>query len=110
VTLGPGGELAALYPTGPRGAGVYSFVRQAANGGAWDAPARVSDAASGWLAPGQYSGDDWYEGDSGGALVYDAQLTRYVAAFPDRRGGLGPRLYSSALTRFNTVYVPVVVR
>jgi hypothetical protein len=110
LARGPNDELAVLYPAGPQGAGLFHFARLAAGAGAWEAPQRVSDGASRWLAPGEYGESGWYEGDSAGSIVYDAQLSRYVAVFPDRRGGLGPRLYSSALTGFHTAHLPVVVR
>jgi hypothetical protein len=75
---------------------------------------RLGEMTTNWTPPGEFDGR-WYEGDSAGAITYDAVRQRFVAAFPDRRNGETPSLYAAtfggidiALTE--QLYLPAVRR
>lgn len=90
LATGADGEVLVLYPS--RVEGSWSFYAALLQNGAVIMQQRLGEATTAWTPPGDYGGR-WYEGDSAGAVGYDAVRQRFVAVFPDRRNGQAPTLY-----------------
>jgi hypothetical protein len=73
---------------------------------------QLGEPTTNWAAEGDYEGR-WYEGDSAGAIVYDALQQRYIAVFPTRSNGRSPTLVAVmtegvSLDLSQKIYLPAV--
>ena len=109
LAIGGSGEAMVLYPS--RANGGYSFFASLVTNGVPSQPVMVSDSSTNWAGWGEYYGE-WYDGDSRGAVVYDPTQLRFVIAYPDRRNGRSPRLYSAAYGDINLrqIFMPLIRR
>lgn len=113
-TLAPGanGDVMVLYPA--RVEGSWTFYAALLQDGNRVQQARLGEMTTNWTPPGEFDGR-WYEGDSAGAVSYDAVLQCFVAAFPDRRNDQAPTLYAATFGGVDIViteqlYLPTVRR
>ncbi|MFN3979978.1 MAG: hypothetical protein ACK4SA_06310 [Caldilinea sp.] len=112
LAVGPDNELMALYPS--RVEGSWNFYVALIGNGALVTVQRLGEATTNWAAEGDYDGQ-WYEGDSAGAVVYDALQQRYIAVFPTRSNGRSPTLVAAMtegvpIDLSQRVYLPSVRR
>jgi hypothetical protein len=110
LAIGPDNEVMALYPS--RVEGSWTFYAALIRNGAVITVQRLGEPTTNWAAEGDYNGE-WYEGDSAGAIAYDALLQRYVAVFPTRSNGRSPTLVAATtegvpIDLSQMVYLPVV--
>jgi hypothetical protein len=101
-----------LYPA--RVEGNWTFYAALLQDGNRVQQARLGEMTTNWTPPGEFDGR-WYEGDSAGAVSYDAVRQRFVAAFPDRRNDQAPTLYTATFGGVDIViteqlYLPAVRR
>ena len=92
LTAGADGEAMVLYPS--RVEGRWTFYAAHLQDGAVTIFQRLGETGTDWAPPAEYDGR-WYEGDSAGAVSYDAVRQRFVALFPDRRNQQSPTLYAA---------------
>ncbi|MCS6849427.1 MAG: hypothetical protein RMN52_17135 [Anaerolineae bacterium] len=92
LAVGTNGEVMVLYPS--RIGGAYSFYAAIIKDGAVTATTALGDNSTAWARPDMYFGE-WYDGDSAGAVAFDPLGQRYIVAFPDRRNGRSPRIYTA---------------
>jgi hypothetical protein len=112
LAAGANGEVMVLYPG--RMAGSWTFYAARLQNGAVTTQQQLGEPATNWTPPDEYGGR-WYEGDSAGAVSYDAVRQRFVAAFPDRRNGQAPTLYFATyggidIELSDWLYLPTVRR
>ncbi len=112
LAIGTDDEVMVLYPS--RIGGAYSFYAALIKNGGVTSNTALSDNSTAWVRPGMYFGE-WYGGDSAGAVAFDPVGQRYVVAFPDRRNGRSPRIYTATygdttITIQPRVMIPVVIR
>lgn len=112
LATGANGEVMVLYPG--RVAGNWTFYAALLQNGSVTMQQQLGEAATGWTPPGEYGGR-WYEGDSAGAVSYDAVRQRFVVAFPDRRNGQAPTVYFATyggidIELSDWLYLPAVRR
>jgi hypothetical protein len=106
-----GGEIMALYPSAT--SGTFKFYAVTINNGVASSPTLISDGETNWARPDNYDGE-WHEGDSRGAITFDASQFRHIIAFPDRRNERAPRIYSAIYGDtdlvLRNVFLPLVRR
>ena len=110
LALGADGEVMVIYPG--RSEGVWTFYATLIRNNVVAASQRIGELATNWTPAGEYGGN-WYEGDSAGAIGYDAIRQRYVAVFPDRRNERAPTLYAATYGGSDILprlYLPAVTR
>ena len=112
LAIGADGEVMVLYPS--RVTGSWTFYAALLQNGGMVTQQQIGEAATAWTPPGEYDGR-WYEGDSAGAISYDAVRQRFVVAFPDRRNAQTPTLYYATyggidIELSNWLYLPAVRR
>jgi hypothetical protein len=112
LATGANGEVMVLYPG--RVAGNWTFYAALLQNGSVTMQQQLGEATTGWTPPGEYGGR-WYEGDSAGAVSYDAVRQRFVVAFPDRRNGQAPTVYFATyggidIELSDWLYLPTVRR
>jgi hypothetical protein len=73
----------------------------------------ISDGETNWARPDNYDGN-WHEGDSRGAIAFDPSTFRTIVAFPDRRNGRAPRIFTAIFGDtdlvLRNVFLPLVRR
>lgn len=107
---GADGEAMVLYPS--RIDRSWTFYAALLKNGSAQAPQRIGDPATNWTPPGDFDGN-WYEGDSAGAVAFDASRQRFLVLFPDRRNLRTPTLYTATyggIDLFQKLYLPAVTR
>lgn len=92
LAIGNGGEVMVLYPT--RESGAWAFKAALIANNAVIHSQTFGAQTDTWAKPGTYFGT-WYIGDSSGSVAFDPLFQRYVVAFPDRRNGRSPRIYTA---------------
>ena len=112
LATGANGEVMVLYPS--RADGSWSFYAARLQNGAVTMQQQLGTAATAWTPPGEYD-SRWYDGDSAGAVSYDAVRQRFVVAFPDRRNGQAPTVYFATyggidIELSDWLYLPAVRR
>lgn len=112
LATGAAGEVMVLYPG--RVEGSWTFYAALLRDGALVQHDRLGELTTNWTPPGEFDGR-WYEGDSAGAVSYDAVRQRFVAVFPDRRNGQAPTLYAATFGGIDIdlaeqLYLPTVRR
>uniref|UniRef100_A0A7C1FHN8 Exo-alpha-sialidase n=1 Tax=Caldilinea aerophila TaxID=133453 RepID=A0A7C1FHN8_9CHLR len=110
LAVGPDSEVMVLYPS--RVEGSWNFYAALVRNGAVVAAQQLGEPTTNWAAEGDYEGR-WYEGDSAGAIVYDALQQRYIAVFPTRSNGRSPTLVAVmtegvSLDLSQKIYLPAV--
>lgn len=110
LAIGPDNEVMVLYPA--RIEGSWNFYAALIRNGAVVTAQRLGEPTTNWAAEGNYEGQ-WYEGDSAGAIVYDALQQRYIAVFPTRSNGRSPALVAAMtegipLDLSQKIYLPAV--
>jgi hypothetical protein len=103
LALADNGAVMVLYPA--RVEGSWTFYTAQIEEGGVTASARIGELNSGWVIPDTYA-ERWYDGDSAGAVSYDAQRDRFIAIFPDRRNGRTPTLYTAIFGGDNPAPTP----
>ncbi|MCL6510532.1 MAG: hypothetical protein K6U78_07580 [Anaerolineae bacterium] len=106
LAIGSGGEVMVLYPS--RVGGAYSFYAALVSNGAVIASTALGDNSTAWARPDMYFGT-WYGGDSAGAVAFDPLGQRYIVAFPDRRNGRSPRIYTATYGDTSVMLTPRVM-
>ncbi len=106
LAIGANGEVMVLYPS--RISGVYSFYAARIKDGTVVETTALGDNSTSWARPDLYLGQ-WYEGDSAGAVAFDPLGQRYIVAFPDRRNGRSPRIYTATYGDATAVLTPRVM-
>jgi hypothetical protein len=101
----------ALYPSAT--SGTFKFYAVTINNGVASSPTLISDGETNWARADNYDGE-WHEGDSRGAITFDASQFRHIIAFPDRRNERAPRIYSAIYGDtdlvLRNVFLPLVRR
>ncbi|MFC1465130.1 MAG: hypothetical protein ACFLMY_09800 [Candidatus Brachytrichaceae bacterium NZ_4S206] len=103
LAVGTNGEVMVLYPS--RIGGAYSFYAARIKDGAVVETTALGDNSTSWARPDLYLGQ-WYDGDSAGAVAFDPLGQRYIVAFPDRRNGRSPRIYTATYGDTTAVLTP----
>lgn len=112
LAVGPDNEVMVLHPAHVEGS--WNFYAALIRNGAVATVQRLGEATTNWAAEGDYDGQ-WYEGDSAGAVVYDALRQRWMAVFPTRSNGRSPTLVAATtegapIDLSQKVYLPSVRR
>lgn len=112
LAIGSDNDVMVLYPS--RVEGSWNFYAALIHNNAVTSIQRLGEPTTNWAAEGNYD-DEWYEGDSAGAIVYDSLQQRYVAVFPTRSNGRSPTLVATMtesvpIDLSQTLYLPVVRR
>ncbi|BCX03191.1 MAG: hypothetical protein KatS3mg053_1129 [Candidatus Roseilinea sp.] len=103
LAVGANDEVMVLYPS--RIGGAYSFYAALIKDGTVVATTALSDNSTAWARPDMYFGQ-WYDGDSAGAVAFDPLGQRYIVAFPDRRNGRSPRIYTAIYGDTTVTLIP----
>lgn len=106
LAVGTNGEVMVLYPS--RISGAYSFYAARIKDGVVVETTALGDNSTAWARPDTYLGQ-WYDGDSAGAVAFDPLGQRYIVAFPDRRNGRSPRIYTATYGDATAVLTPRVM-
>ncbi|HHW85156.1 MAG TPA: hypothetical protein GX400_02975 [Chloroflexi bacterium] len=112
LAVGANDDVMVLYPG--RQEGSWTFYAALLQNGDVVHQERLGALTTNWTPPGEFDGR-WYEGDSAGAVAYDAVRQRFIAAFPDRRNGEAPTLYTATFGGIDIafteqLYLPIVRR
>ncbi len=112
LATGADGEVMVLYPS--RVEGRWTFYAALLQNGVMTMIQRIGDPGADWAPAGEYDGR-WYDGDSRGAVSYDAVRQRFVVLFPDRRNQRAPTLYAATYGGIDIelsqwLYLPAVRR
>ncbi len=109
-TNSDGSEVMALYPA-QVSTNQWEFVAALIRNGSVVFTQTLT-SGSNWATSMSFL-NRWYDGDSGGDVVFVPTTQRYVLAFPDRSNGRAPRILTTSygdLSFIPRAFVPIVQR